>query len=207
VNQYKSRKSEVVCQVGNSENGELNQPLPSPSDRLRAHILNRPSLYLLEPTDLLRFVEWGGMMLLADCQGVPVSYEFALLVRDVINEVYEDLTAEEISDIATAVFERQRPKSFSTAAVRQPKPGVIYLLSAAGKYKIGRTTGELPRRISQIQQSVPWPLTLEHSFPSDDTVAEEKKLHDKFASKRVAGEWFALSENDVKYIKTLGGGE
>lgn len=98
--------------------------------------------------------------------------------------------------------------------VRPPQPeppqlkeldwsGWIYILkSSSGHYKIGRTK-YLQNRLSQLQTGSPISLKFVHSIKTQDMKALESELHHRFASKRVRGEWFNLSPEDVEYIKTL----
>ncbi len=63
-------------------------------------------------------------------------------------------------------------------------------------YKIGRSI-EPGNRISRIQS----PGKLELITVINQNV--EKSLHRKFKDKRIHGEWFKLSDSDVKYIISL----
>jgi hypothetical protein len=78
--------------------------------------------------------------------------------------------------------------------------GYIYLLKSTNNYyKIGRTIN-MDMRMKQYDCHAPGPITLIHSFPVLDMVQAEKELHERFASKRYNGEWFALDKEDVAYI-------
>jgi hypothetical protein len=83
----------------------------------------------------------------------------------------------------------------------QPKQTLIYLMANVrnGCYKIGRSTQpEYRERTLQAQEPH---IVLIHCFPG--TSATEKLLHEKFKSKRVRGEWFDLTFEDVEFIKSL----
>ena len=47
------------------------------------------------------------------------------------------------------------------------------------------------------------PIKLLHSIPTKDTVEAEKGFHECFASKRIKGEWFKLTEEDINSIRTI----
>jgi hypothetical protein len=47
-------------------------------------------------------------------------------------------------------------------------------------------------RLSTIQTGYPWKLSLEHFEEFEDAKCIEKKLHDRFKSFRLEGEWFDI---------------
>lgn len=49
----------------------------------------------------------------------------------------------------------------------------------------------------------PNPVTLIYHYRVSDYESEEKRLHNKFRSKRHRGEWFALDEKDIRYISSI----
>mgnify|MGYP000098690222 CR=1 FL=1 len=89
-----------------------------------------------------------------------------------------------------------------TAPPCASKPGYIYLLHADTQncFKIGRTNN-LQRRLANIL--LPFPITLVHSIQVADMVWAERHLHQRFADKRLNGEWFNLDSDDVAYICSL----
>lgn len=83
------------------------------------------------------------------------------------------------------------------------KSGFIYLIKAdTGHYKIGRTK-ELKRRMNLFNVNLPFQIELIHTFPSTDYVGAETDLHHRFAEKRVNGEWFQLSDDEVEWLKLI----
>lgn len=86
----------------------------------------------------------------------------------------------------------------------QPAPnlkGYVYLVSIeTGLYKIGLTT-TVEGRMSGLSTGLPYELTLIHTIKCRDRFKIEKFFHDKFANKRVKGEWFNLDPEDVEYFK------
>jgi hypothetical protein len=94
--------------------------------------------------------------------------------------------------------------SDSVDAVR----GWVYLFRAddpVGMYKIGYSTDPV-RRLKSIQATCPVSLAFEWAIPCWGNDGTELKIHRKFDGKRVHGEWFRLSKQDVKWIKGLPGG-
>jgi len=84
------------------------------------------------------------------------------------------------------------------------KSGYVYLLHCPQNdlYKIGRATHS-PTRQHQIAKQSPVEINMLHSFLSDNAPLAEKILHEKNAAKRVRGEWFCLTYNEVREITSL----
>lgn len=73
-----------------------------------------------------------------------------------------------------------------------------YIMSdATGLFKIGRST-DIQRRLLTLKIGNP---TIRLKFYINGDF--EKELHNKFTSKHIIGEWFALSDEDLNYIKEL----
>jgi hypothetical protein len=87
---------------------------------------------------------------------------------------------------------------------RTPAPGHVYVIEGNGLYKIGRTT-RLANRLRHFSTLFPFPITLVTAIQADDPVELEKKLHERFGQRRRNGEWFALSEADLEYIRRFYG--
>ena len=87
-----------------------------------------------------------------------------------------------------------------------PRPGHVYLFKAEnGLIKIGFS--ENPEQRLEHFLNGPVEVWLLYSSPATQRPAElERNLHKQYAAKRVRGEWFALSDNDVQQIqKTCNG--
>lgn len=89
---------------------------------------------------------------------------------------------------------------------RTPSPGHVYVMEGNGLYKIGRTT-RLDKRIRHFSTLFPVPITVVTTIPTDDPIALEKRLHERFREHRRTGEWFALSEEDLDYIRRIRGSD
>lgn len=84
---------------------------------------------------------------------------------------------------------------------RDATPGSVYVIgNERGEYKIGRAKNA-QRRLSHLQSGSVDTLTLEVVMESQDTLEAERRLHHAFAQKRISGEWFRLSEEDLQKIK------
>ncbi len=83
------------------------------------------------------------------------------------------------------------------------RPGFIYLVkSSTGHYKIGRAKNPDDRRRT-FEVKLPFEVELIHTISSQNYSQAERSLHKRFAGKRVNGEWFALTDEDVTYIKSI----
>lgn len=86
-------------------------------------------------------------------------------------------------------MERLRKSRFST---------FVYLMEDLrnGHFKIGRSATPA-RRERTLQSEVPQ-IVLRISVPADEN--HERELHEHFAHKRLRGEWFALSSDDLVWL-------
>jgi hypothetical protein len=98
-----------------------------------------------------------------------------------------------------ALSEEQR----LAAPKRIPQHGYVYLLGGGSYYKIGKAK-DPERRTETLAVQLPYPVELLHTIESDDYSRAEGYLHERYAHKRLNGEWFNLSDEDVAEIKTLG---
>jgi len=90
------------------------------------------------------------------------------------------------------------PEAPSWAAECEP---VVYLLRAGEYFKIGWAK-TLEKRIRDIQSCYPETLELIHAIPTEDPLATEAQWHHRFRAKRVRGEWFALTPEDVAEFRS-----
>lgn len=83
------------------------------------------------------------------------------------------------------------------------RSGFIYLLrSASGHWKIGFSSNPKDR-IKTFSIRLPFEVSYEHLIPTSHMIDAEMALHSQFAPKRIDGEWFALDDADVAYIKSI----
>jgi hypothetical protein len=84
--------------------------------------------------------------------------------------------------------------------IRQAKKGFIYLATNnLGDHKIGMSEKPV-QRIEKMGIKLPFPLDVVHLIETNDMRAAESALHDRFSTKRIKGEWFKLSEEDIQAI-------
>ena len=84
--------------------------------------------------------------------------------------------------------------------IRKPA-GWVYLiqLGDTDHYKIGMTTN-LDSRLKQLQSKCPIPLKIIFRWYGHDYRFFELAFHSRFAKKRVKGEWFRLTTEDITWL-------
>src|SRR5690606_11594917 len=80
------------------------------------------------------------------------------------------------------------------------KAGVVYVLKSAYGYKVGRTSN-VPARMRAFGVHLPFIYTIPLCVWFDDCHRAEKRYHDMFSGKRINGEWFDLTEQDIQQIR------
>lgn len=85
--------------------------------------------------------------------------------------------------------------------VRKKVSGFVYVFKCdkTNAYKIGRTSGSISSRISQLKTANPYIKEI-ISFKTND-IAEETMWHKRFEGKNIDREWFDLSEGDIKEMQ------
>ncbi len=80
--------------------------------------------------------------------------------------------------------------------------GYVYLMQHGSKreYKIGRTNNAI-RREGELGIELPHGASPVHVIETDDPAGIESYWHGRFEAKRLKGEWFALSADDVRAFK------
>ena len=78
--------------------------------------------------------------------------------------------------------------------------GYTYLLTNGTHYKIGITTKIVTIRVAELQTGSPAKIEISAYSYNSKCEDMERYLHNKFSTKRLMGEWFNLSDDDVAII-------
>lgn len=136
--------------------------------------------------------------------------EFALRVYPT-KYLYEEneLIAGYVNAIHTEVARRKKKATEEIAKqerLSRQYPGYVYLVqSPTSAYKIGRTK-DYKSRARTFGVQLPFEVEFICVIQTGNMRKLEKELHQRFAEKRVSGEWFNLLPEDVEYIRGLANG-
>jgi hypothetical protein len=78
--------------------------------------------------------------------------------------------------------------------------GAVYMLKLAKHYKIGKSF-RVPQRHREIAIELPEKPDVIHIITTDDPSGIESYWHRRFDAKWTNGEWFALTQDDVRAFK------
>lgn len=82
--------------------------------------------------------------------------------------------------------------------------GYIYLVEGQpGRFKIG-LSADPKTRIANLGVKLPFEIEVIHLISTDDMRRAERELHDQFRDRRLAGEWFDLTPEQVQSVKKIG---
>ena len=102
----------------------------------------------------------------------------------------------EYADIAATLPATAPARSAPPKGVKSVD-GHVYMIKYGDAYKIGRSD-DLERRVKQVSVQIPEKGSLIHAIRTDDPSGIENYWHRRFKGRRVNGEWFKLTPDDVK---------
>jgi len=130
--------------------------------------------------------------------GRILSKEAWLRIKRTIDAYYASVSVDEIDAYNDQVAQLRK-----AAGYKGRNPGYIYLMSSSvGSYKLGRATN-VETRLKGHMRDYPVQIRVMHTIKVSDAVAAESVLLKAFKDKRLQGEWFELSDDDVRWVLSL----
>lgn len=90
-------------------------------------------------------------------------------------------------------------------SIYNPSKQYVYIIrdvELTGLYKIGKSKS-LNSRLYDFGVKLPFEFHIVHLIPCDDVDWLECDLHQKYSHKRLRGEWFNLSDEDIQALRLL----
>lgn len=84
-----------------------------------------------------------------------------------------------------------------------PGKGLVYTVRVEKFHKIGQSSGLWKQRLMNLENSVPFPVTVVYLWYTDWSGKLEAYLHQRYASFRMHGEWFQLNETHIEELSAL----
>ncbi|TGE29712.1 GIY-YIG nuclease family protein [Hymenobacter metallicola] len=146
------------------------------------------SLYLFDEKSLIELEQWMERMKQAIAAYRPLL------------EAAPGLVAQYTED-RRAMVTRQLDSQLKARQKKTTRPGWVYLMynQRNGYYKIGYSA--VPEFREKTLQSEEPEVVLLCAW--EGSTADERDLHQRFADKRLRGEWFALTALDVESVRSL----
>ena len=92
------------------------------------------------------------------------------------------------------------PADLDRGAEQRTSDGFVYLMKSGRHFKIGKANS-VEERHRHLRIQLPQAAEVVHRIKTDDPFGIEAYWHRRFAEKRLNGEWFALSAEDVKAFR------
>lgn len=157
---------------------------------------------LMPPILIPKTNPFGPGKFLAMQDGSPLTEDEWTTLKNQVDSFFAGDGYDQVQEYRAYRAEQKRQKELESArADKSPvqRKTKIYVMldTSTGYYKIGRSIN--PSFREKTLQSKKPTITLLFGF--DSTHQQEKQLHAQYAEKRVRGEWFALTEDDLSTIK------
>lgn len=138
---------------------------------------------------------------LRDQSGYLLTHEEAEELIEEVQAFYSRCSPEDVEEYNARRREAERNRPYRVySPPKKTDAGFVYLLrSEHGHYKIGRAKN-VRNRHQMIGTKMPFKVDLIHTIACEDYINAERMMHAAFAEKRLNGEWFALTDEDVKVI-------
>jgi len=162
--------------------------------------------FLAGCSDLITFrLDKEGNAEITDYMGMPFKRDDVVWLMRVVQRYLEQHSSEKIDYLFGEWYDQMNEPCRYISTEPRPKKqaqGYVYLLHGGGYFKIGKTIN-LSVRNRQIGLQLPFEVTLVHAISTNDINDSERYWHTKFRTKRLNGEWFNLSEEDVSEFSSI----
>lgn len=110
-----------------------------------------------------------------------------------------------LTDVVAAIPHHEKETVANSAILdiegTQPfSDGFVYLIKSGKHFKIGKANS-VEARHRQLKIQLPQVAEVIHKIKTDDPFGVESYWHRRFADRRLNGEWFVLSTDDVKAFR------
>lgn len=79
----------------------------------------------------------------------------------------------------------------------------LYVLKCKDVYKIGITSRSVESRVADMTTGNPFPIDVVKDYSVANAFRLEQRLHSMFHDKKVHGEWFNLTQEDIQTIDSI----
>ena len=179
--------------------GDIPNPFSSRKSNL-TEILQQYGELIRKLEKLPAIVEWENENLKPSVPGIEVSHN--LKWSEIPQKFYEFAKNDDKwKDIINKFFSNTSFKNddINTNSANQSH-GHVYLLKHDNAYKIGKSF-DVTRRYKEIKVQMPHDTEEIHVIETDDPSGIEAYWHNRFKDKKLKGEWFNLSREDIKAFK------
>ena len=154
--------------------------------------------------------ETNGLFIVSGSNGIPMSYKEHIKVRDMLNNFidgYGKNLKQDLDNIRNSSYQKIIDEEFSVIKEKDEQrshritQGYVYIVKMGEYYKVGKTL-DMTCRMGEYTLL---PIEPEIVFCKKvgDYTQGERTLHEQYADKRVRGEWFKLTDEDIKKAKQL----
>lgn len=163
------------------------------------------------PRPIVPMAVWGGLKyevlghVFADGNGKILSHEDAYTLIQSIRKGYENFTPQQVTENNQEVDREIEALQASDPPTRyrtSKRPAHVYLMCSEDMFKIGVTQDPERRRL-EIQRASGLDVEIIDSVYVPDPYTRERELHDQHSHSRRRGEWFVLTNQEVRNIMNI----
>lgn len=122
----------------------------------------------------------------------------ARLAHTIIEKYKSHENYERLKDICLPISKKEKQIKEGSVAGKKGA-GYVYLIQFGREYKIGNSNN-VERRFRQLKTQMPYDGKVIHTIETGDPEGIEAYWHTFFSDKRLKGEWFELTSEDIRYF-------